>query len=180
MHRLIILELFFAIKLIPSESLFIYTPMRPMLYKYLILTHENHIKFTFSKPNCFACLFFVFFFCLFFAVMMWYSISLTGKTRIVITGDDLRAGRQNNQILSEVEIPYLQTCSANYPPKGQCQTRALLNPRGISLGVLFASERPRFLDWLICNKCWKENITQPRVTKLVNAMETGWQTGVVD
>lgn len=40
-------------------------------------------------------------------VMMWSTISLTGKTRLIITGDDLNAERYREKILQPVSVPYL-------------------------------------------------------------------------
>uniref|UniRef100_A0A8P4G922 Uncharacterized protein n=1 Tax=Dicentrarchus labrax TaxID=13489 RepID=A0A8P4G922_DICLA len=41
------------------------------------------------------------------SVMVWGGISLTGKTRLVIIGDNLNAERYREEILQPVAIPYL-------------------------------------------------------------------------
>ena len=43
------------------------------------------------------------------SVMVWGSISLTGKTRLVIIGGNLNAERYRDEILQPVAIPYLHS-----------------------------------------------------------------------
>ena len=45
--------------------------------------------------------------------MVWGSLSLTGKTRLVIIGGNLNAERYRDEILQPVAIPYLHTLGPN-------------------------------------------------------------------
>merc|ERR1711951_246843 len=47
------------------------------------------------------------------SVMVWGSISLTGKTRLVIIGGNLNAERYRDEILQPVAIPYLHSLGPN-------------------------------------------------------------------
>uniref|UniRef100_A0A8C4DEX4 Tc1-like transposase DDE domain-containing protein n=1 Tax=Dicentrarchus labrax TaxID=13489 RepID=A0A8C4DEX4_DICLA len=102
------------------------------------------------------------------SVMVWGGISLTGKTRLVITGGNLNAERYGDEILQPVAIPYLHSLGPNSIlqddnvrphrtgfirdylqyvgvermewPASSPDLNPDLNTCGISLGVLFVPE----------------------------------------
>lgn len=99
-------------------------------------------------------------------VMMWSTISLTWKTRLIITRDNLNVERYREEILQPVSVPYFQTGTelqddnAHPTEWGFAETTSrileyrvgnglpavltstLSNSCGVSFGVLFVPDWP--------------------------------------
>lgn len=94
------------------------------------------------------------------SMMKWAGISLTWKTRLVITESNLNGERHQDEIL--------QSLSADL-------TWIPLNTCGMSLGVLFMPVWPTQPHWLTCDTSWLMNVMPSHSSVWPNWRPAWWR-----